>query len=122
MNRKTLRLADLPVALGLAAAFVILPLAGGGGEPRALGVTVMETKSSQPLQPDRELALSGPLGDTLVEFSSNRVRVVESPCPNKICIKTGWIEKSGQVIACLPNKVVLTLSGEDEEGVDGVAR
>ena len=122
MRRKTLRAADLAVALGLAALFVVLPFSGGSGQPRHLEVTLADKSFVEPLSTGEELSLPGPLGRTHVEISEGRVRVVESPCPNKLCIRMGWIERSGQAIVCLPNKVALTLGGEDREGVDAVSR
>jgi hypothetical protein len=123
VTRKTFRVLDLPVALGLAALFVILPFVGNDGKPPLqLTITIDSASHAEPLTPDRALALEGPLGKTLVELTGGRARVTESPCPNKICIKTGWIEQSGQVIVCLPNKVVIKLGGGEMEGVDGVTR
>ena len=37
--------------------------------------------------------------------------VSKSSCPRKICIKTGKINQPGQVIACVPNKVLIKALG-----------
>ncbi len=44
-------------------------------------------------------------------------------CPDKICQKTGVVNKVGQSIVCLPNKVVIYIEGEaeTETDVDGVS-
>ena len=43
---------------------------------------------------------------TTVVYDGNRVRVVDSDCPLKICEKMGWIEPGGEII-CVPNKLVV---------------
>jgi len=51
----------------------------------------------------------------------NGVYVRDVVCPDKICQKTGTIRTVGQNITCLPNKVMIYITGEDEDGVDGVS-
>ena len=60
-----------------------------------------------PLDKNRVVSVQGPQGNTLVEIKDHKVRVVESPCPNKLCVKQGWI--SSGAIVCLPNRVVVTV-------------
>ncbi|TCJ15447.1 NusG domain II-containing protein [Parasulfuritortus cantonensis] len=53
---------------------------------------------------DREVAVSGPLGETVVEIRAGRVRVKSDPGPHQVCVKQGWL-MPGQVAICLPNRV-----------------
>jgi hypothetical protein len=53
---------------------------------------------------DREVAVPGPLGTTLVEIKGGRVRVKSDPGLHQICVKQGWLGP-GQVAICLPNRV-----------------
>ena len=64
-----------------------------------------------PLDKDRIVSVEGPRGRTIVEIKNHRVRIADSPCPNKLCIKQGWIDSGGLV--CLPNKVVVTIGGHE---------
>jgi len=58
------------------------------------------------------LAINLKNGRIKVEISTeNGVRLVESDCPAKICVHSGWIKNSGQTIVCLPNKLLLELKG-----------
>lgn len=41
----------------------------------------------------------------------NGVRVAESDCPGQDCVHTGTITRAGQSIVCLPEQVVVQLSG-----------
>ncbi|MBA3061090.1 MAG: NusG domain II-containing protein, partial [Nitrospirae bacterium] len=58
-----------------------------------------------PLNNNAIIAVKGINGDTVVEIKNRKVRIKESPCPNKICVHTGWIDR-GAVI-CLPNRVTV---------------
>ena len=45
----------------------------------------------------------------------NGVRILESFCPAKVCVHTGWIKHPGETIICLPNKILLEINGKNEE-------
>jgi hypothetical protein len=62
-----------------------------------------------PLDEDRIINVPGPLGKTTVEIKGGRVRVLDSPCPNKTCVSQGWVEGPGETIVCLPNRVSITV-------------
>ncbi len=64
-----------------------------------------------PIDKDRIVSVDGPIGRTLVEIKDHKVRITESPCPNKLCIRQGWVEKGALI--CLPNKVVVTIGDGD---------
>ena len=66
------------------------------------------------LNEEKTVAVQGLLGKTVVEIRDRRVRVTSSPCQNKICIEQGWVTHG--VIACLPNKVVITIGKTGKDG------
>lgn len=49
-----------------------------------------------------------------VVVSNGTVRVVDADCPDKICMKRGEISRAGESIVCLPNRVVVVISGKGE--------
>ena len=55
----------------------------------------------------------------ILEITGGKIRMKEASCPDQICRKQGWIKSRGESIICLPNKVVITLEGTEEE-LDGV--
>jgi hypothetical protein len=75
-----------------------------------------------PLDEDKTVSVEGPEGKTIVEIQRNRVRISDSPCPNKLCIKQGWIDRGA--VVCLPNKVIVTIRGNlgNDRGIDAVTR
>jgi len=60
------------------------------------------------------------LGRMLLEIKGGRIRVRESDCPRKICVNTGWIKTPGQVIACVPNKVLVEMKSAGSTFLDAV--
>jgi hypothetical protein len=60
------------------------------------------------------------LGRMLIEIKEGRIRVRESDCPRKICVNTGWIKTPGQVIACVPNKVLVEIKSAGPPLLDAV--
>ncbi len=67
----------------------------------------------------RIVNVKGPLGITEVEIDRTSVRIIKSPCRNKICIRSGSISKPGQWIACLPNRVIVSIGGKESRGTKG---
>lgn len=39
-------------------------------------------------------------------------------CTKQICSKTDWIEYKNQSIVCIPNKIVVTIDGNQKEEID----
>ena len=66
-----------------------------------------------PIDRDRILSVDGPEGRTIVEIKGSRVRVADSPCRKKLCVRQGWIESG--VIVCLPNSVMVTVGDHNDD-------
>ncbi len=77
------------------------------------------------LSVDTFATFEGPVGNTIVEISNNKVHIHSSDCKNQICVLSGWIEKPGQWLSCLPNDVFVLIKGKDEnsqgEEIDDVS-
>ena len=48
--------------------------------------------------------------------------MTEANCPDKLCVHQREISKSNEMIVCLPNKVVVEISGSEESGFDTIAK
>lgn len=70
-----------------------------------------EVVTRLPLSVEGRFPIDGIAGESVLEVRDGRVRFVESPCPGRYCIHTGWISLTGQVAACLPNGVVVEVEG-----------
>ena len=72
--------------------------------------------------------LTGPVAVTVdqadypltIQLEPGRVRIAESACPGLDCVHTGWISLAGQQIICLPNRLVISLTGASDPDFDAV--
>jgi hypothetical protein len=71
---------------------------------------------------DRMLPVKGQLGSTTIEVAGNRVRVVSSPCPRRICMSMGWISRPGETLVCFPNGMVVRIEGSGNGGMDAITQ
>ncbi|MBW8004129.1 MAG: hypothetical protein FVQ80_19430 [Planctomycetes bacterium] len=74
-----------------------------------------------PLSADRQFYGEGPSGRCTILIRDGAVRVIESDCPEKICIKKGKISQAGEWLACLPNKVFISIQGRNKRVIDAVS-
>lgn len=50
----------------------------------------------------------------LIEVKNQQIRIKEANCGDQICVKRGWIKKSGETIVCLPHKLVIEIKNNTE--------
>ena len=76
-----------------------------------------------PLNEDRFFSIEGLRGTVGLEIKNNRVKVHSSPCPQQICVETGWISKTYEQIICAPNLIFVTVTTKREnESIDALTR
>ena len=75
------------------------------------------------LDTDVTTTVTGPLGDTTVRVSNGAVSITESPCPHGYCKHMGPIGHRGEVIVCVPNHIMITITGgSNAESYDGITQ
>lgn len=125
IDRKT-KIGDIiVVALVLAASVVSVVLIARAGAGERGSAVVVEVNGKQVmrlgLSADRRVTVRGWRGPSTVEVKGRRVRMLSSTCRDKICVATGWAGGPGKSIVCLPNRVVIRVSGGRKPGrVDAV--
>ena len=92
--------------------------AGSIGE--LIAVKTPDSITEISLKVDGRHPVSGPLGTAWLVVEKGRAHLENAPCPLKICETMGPIEKSGEVIVCLPNRIFVKVSGPEE--MDAVSR
>lgn len=60
------------------------------------------------------------IGGCELKISSEGVEFASSTCPDKLCVKKGRLTHAGDTMACVPNRVVVTLRGTKNK-IDAVA-
>ncbi|WP_455381629.1 NusG domain II-containing protein [Salinispira pacifica] len=115
-----LRILDI-VAIALALGVVVLfsvQAYSGGGQSSEVSIQADGKDYLYPLDQDTQFAVTGPIGETVIQIRNHEVRVLSSPCRDKICIAAGWLSHPGQWTACLPNKVFVRVEGGGPAPVD----
>lgn len=110
--------------LVLAVAFWLVPRAVGlfgNSKEQKLRITVSgEEYGTYSLEKDQVIKV----GDTnICEIKDKKVSMISADCPDQLCIHQRTIQLQGETIVCLPNKVVLEITGTrqtDQEALDGV--
>lgn len=108
----------------LVAISFLLPLQQGVGV-RVLVDSGDKTIFVADLNKDQQVELPGPLGMTLLRIADGSAQIVSSPCPQKICIGMGKAQHSGDLLACVPNRIVIRIEGDrgkQERGYDLLSR
>jgi Uncharacterized protein conserved in bacteria len=79
--------------------------------------TVLETvRLSTIAEGERqEFTVSGDY-TAVVALERDRVCIESSTCPSQDCVHTGWISRPGQSVVCLPNRLVVELTGSSSGG------
>jgi hypothetical protein len=91
------------------------------GSSQEGGMVIIKSSENEwvyPLDADKILQIEGPLGDTEIHISDGKAWVADSPCRDKICTSSAPISKSGQWIACMPNRIFIRVESADEAQVD----
>jgi len=105
-DRKLLILVTIAICLSF-----LLPLSQNAGA-RVVVTAAGRVVFTAPLNQARTVALEGPLGMTEMEIAAGRVGILSSPCPNKTCIRMGKASHEGDVIACVPNGLIVRVEGD----------
>ncbi len=115
-RRLPFKTADLVLVGGLlvVAAVLFLMLSQWSAHGGAVEVQVDgEIVATLSLDNDTTLVIDGVGGghNTLV-IADGKATVTEATCPDGVCVRHRAIDRAGQSIICLPNKVVVRVVGE----------
>jgi len=106
------------IAIVIAAALLLwaINLPHGSGDGKVVMVTVDgEEYASLPLEEDNELIIKNRDGHTnLLIIKDGEAYVAEADCSNQVCVDTGKIKEEGELIVCLPHKVVITIENNKD--------
>ncbi len=66
----------------------------------------------------KKIQIKSKEGHLTVEINNGEVRVLDSTCKDKLCVKEGWIRKIGESIVCLPNRISISIIGRRKTEID----
>lgn len=62
--------------------------------------------------PNLKIPVPVSTGENVVEVDGDRVRMLYAECPDGDCLRQGWISRPGQMVVCLPNKMVVKIQSD----------
>lgn len=71
------------------------------------------------------LVLSSPeaqtvtVGHVTLRATKDGIAFIDSPCPDKRCVRYGMLTRPGETMACVPEGIVVRLRGGAVDGVTG---
>lgn len=104
-------------AVALGASLALSP--GAAGKIVLVEVNGM-TVGRLDLQHDESLVVHGTAGIVTVEVRNGKVGITEADCPNGVCVRSGWKDRAGDIIVCVPNKTVVRITGDADHPIMGV--
>ena len=69
------------------------------------------------LEENQEIAINE---TNICLIEDGKASMTHANCPDQVCVHSAAIEKSGQTIICMPNRVVLEVSSPENNDVDAV--
>lgn len=54
-----------------------------------------------------------PKDGTEIQVENGKIRFASAVCRDKLCVNSGWLTKNGQTAACLPERIVISVSGSE---------
>ena len=114
---QTMTLGDWVVVLALLGASLlgIVTVASAPAGARVVVLAEGEARFSSALDQFQEFKVTGPLGETQLKIDEAGVRVLSSPCPRKICMSMGPAKDATDLIACVPNRILVSIEGSNEK-------
>jgi len=73
-------------------------------------------------QPTIHFEAAGDLGisEIVIDIDAKGVRMTASPCTSKRCVLSGTHRHAGDLIACVPNRILVTIRGSRANNLDAV--
>lgn len=75
-------------------------------------------KKNLPIKGSEVIPIETEYGSNKVLIDKNVVDMIESDCYNQICVEDKKISKVGEVLVCLPHKLIVEIKGYDLNEVD----
>ncbi len=71
-------------------------------------------------EPAITLQVEGDLGLSDIVIDEHGARIASAPCSSQRCVLSGSHSHAGDIIACVPNKILITLRGSAESSFDAI--
>ncbi len=105
---------DTMVILLICATTVVsfMQFKGQGGSRAEIYLENRKTASFDLKGPKRIKEIGSRIGKIRIEVGNNAIRVLDSPCNQKICILQGEIKETHEHIICLPARMSISIASD----------
>lgn len=93
---------------------LLLPKSFARSEGERVIVNCDGKETAYSLKNDGEYSIVSGGYHYVLRVENGTVSVAYSDCPDKVCVRSGRISHSGESVVCIPGRLVVTVSGEDE--------
>ncbi len=102
------------ILIGMLMIFSLIPLAINPSSAKKFAVIKVDGVIIRKLNlsVDETFTVETSGGKNIVAIKNGAVSVVKADCPDKICMRRGAIKNSGEMIACVPHKVLIEIVGD----------
>lgn len=73
------------------------------------------------LEVNKKVIIRTKQGENILSIHDRGVEMIQSSCPDHVCEKTGFISKDGEIIVCLPNKILVEIKSSKEGDIDAIS-
>lgn len=56
-------------------------------------------------------------GKNVLKFGDGELKIIEASCLDQLCVKQGTISKVGELLVCLPNRLVIEIKSENTNSI-----
>ncbi len=81
-----------------------------------------KTLGFYPLNKDRVIKAKGPIGTTVITIHNGQAAITAAPCPHKFCQRMGPIPRHGDVMVCIPNRIIVEVKRRKGRETDAISR
>ena len=71
---------------------------------------------------NQTVTIAGVLGNTDITIQDRKAWISKAPCPHQICVNMGKISREGESLVCLPNRVLVFITGKADNTIDAVTQ
>ncbi|WP_297422005.1 NusG domain II-containing protein [Clostridium sp.] len=62
---------------------------------------------------DEQINIITPYGYNTIEVKDKSIKIIDADCKDKICMRSEYISEPGQMIVCLPHKLIIEIRSTD---------
>ncbi len=115
-NIKLFRKSDLIIIAAVAVIALALFIPGLAAKESLTATVYVDGKITETIVLDSvdEAYTFSPKEGTEVRVEQGRICFSSAVCRDKLCVNSGWLTKNGQTAACLPERIVISISGSKD--------